>query len=272
MLASRCTIRVVARRRRKVVIAHRAPNVGYCNTCILGRTANRISAFLSGIAVVTANNYRTICHRAAGPLITAKSNVTVICHTGKTIGSVRFVRFRPATLFRPKSHPSFLVARTVHNCNNILHAGSKGRFVRGCSPQLSLTPHSVITHTVSGRVGRHNRSRICLSIARGSPRRAGGRFPGVCGGYLDVNVSVAGRCVPMTPTTRCLYNNVGISLSKRDDVHHLCTVNRYSYAKLRNNGHLTDGSLVRTIICTSTTTGRTLDMLRHCSFGRSVPR
>lgn len=231
-----------------------------------------MSAFLSGMAIVTANNYRTICHGAAGPLVTANSNVTVICHTGKTIGGVRFVRFRPATLFRPKSHPYFLVARTVHKCNNILHALSKGRFVRGCSGHLSLTPHSVMTHTVSGRVGLQNRSRICLSIARGSPRRAGGRFPGVCGGYLDVNVSVAGSCVPMTPTTRCLYNNVDISLGKRSDVHHLCTVNRYSYAKLRNKGHLTSGSLVRTIMCTSTTTGRVLDILRHCSFGASVPR
>lgn len=265
-------MRVVARRRLKVVIAHRAPNVGYFNTCMLGRGAKRISAFLSGMAMVTANKYRTMCHGAAGPLMTAKSNVTVICHTGKTMGSVRFVRFRPATLFRPKSHPDFLVARTVHNCNTILGGRDNRRFVRGCSPHLSLTPHSVMTHTVSGRVGRHNRSRMCLSIARGSPRRAGGRFPGVCGGYLDLNVSVAGSCVPITPTTRCLYKNVGISLSKRDDVGHLCTVNRYSYANLRKNGHLTSGSLVRTIICTSTTTGRTLGMLSQCSFGRSVPR
>lgn len=272
MVRGRFTIRVLARRRLKIAIAHRAPSVGYCNTCVLSPGAKGMSACLTGMALVTANKMKTICRAAAGPLMTAKSNVTVMCHTGKAIGSVRFMRFRPATLCRPNSHPSFLVARTVHNCNTMLHAVSNGRFVRGCSPHLSLTPHSVMTHTVSGRVGGQNSSRICLSIARGSPRRAQGRFPGVCRGYLDLNVSVAGRCVPITPTTRCLYKNVLMSLGTRSSVRQLCTINRYSYANLRNNGHLTSGSLVRTIICTSTTTGRALRMMSRCSCGPSVPR
>lgn len=272
IVRGRFTVRVLARRRLKMAIAHRAPSVGYCKTCVLSPGAKGISACLTGIALVTANKMKTICRAAAGPLMTANSNVTVMCQTGKAMGSVRFMRFRPATLCRPNSHPSFLVARTVEKCNNMLHAVSKGRFVRGCSPHLSLTPHSVMTHTVSGRVGGHKSSRICLSMARGSPRRAGGRFPGVCRGYLDLKVSVAERCVPMTPSTRCLYKNVGISLGNRSSVRQLCTTNRYSYANLRNNGQLTSGSLVRTIICTSTTTERYLSIVSRCACGRRVPR
>lgn len=192
MLRRHFTVSLLARRRLNRFIAHRAHNLAYFKTCILGLRAGRVRAVLTGFAIITANNYNGVCSAASGPIITANSNVTVYRHTGTVARGVRFVRFRPAALCGPNRGPGFLVARTVHNFKTVLHLPNNRRFVSGCRPVGSLTPHSIITHTVCHRVAGQKSSFICLSIARGSPSTVHDRFPGVCRGYLSVNVSVAG--------------------------------------------------------------------------------
>lgn len=219
----------------------------YCNV-IIRSTGNREDTVFTESIVLTANNVNNLFGGSAGFPRVANSTFTVTLGRGVRLGGVGCVRVRPAALCDGGDKQHFLVDRDMENRNTVLLGRGNREFAS------RLRPQSIIAGTVYGRVRGFNASRICLALPAVADRRTTREFPGVFRRYVRRNCSVAGSGIPIAPNRRCVVNKVGASVGNYASVHRLCTTNRATYGKIRNEGELTSGDLLRDLIFSGQTT------------------
>lgn len=222
------------------------------NTYILNKSTKQVQTFKTKMTYLTTNNTNKVYLYTSNPNMATKNKITITYHTQTKITNIKFFQFHPTYLYHPHTK-SFLINKTLHKKNKILHHMDNKPFINHIHPINNLTPHNIITHTIDVKLKHTKNNSILLNLTTLDTIFLKKQFPTILNQYHKLNIDFRTNPIPIVPTTHYQYNNIVTNQDKQTSVPNLFTINKITYTKLHNTNRLTSNSLLECTMITQQT-------------------